>query len=141
MLMGQGPGVLEIKCPFNKGSPGSATPPKLAQWYYMPQVCLYMQTVSSQQLPDCLHSHGPFNVASNVSCSTQVKWTLNCYGRQLCCVAALTAVAACSCGLDMCMHAKCSNMASTGSQVNFLKCGLSHSDVPHCVKWDCKYDV
>ena len=44
VVMGQGPGVLEIKCPFNKGLPGSATPPKLAQWYYMPQVCLQAQS-------------------------------------------------------------------------------------------------
>ncbi len=38
MIAGQGPGVLEIKCPFNKGDPNRAAPPKMAQWYYMPQV-------------------------------------------------------------------------------------------------------
>lgn len=38
VIHGEGPGVLEIKCPFNKGDPNSAAPPKLAQWYYMPQV-------------------------------------------------------------------------------------------------------
>lgn len=40
VIQGYGPGVLEIKCPFNKGDPNSAAPPKLAQWYYMPQVLL-----------------------------------------------------------------------------------------------------
>lgn len=38
VFAGDGAGVLEIKCPFNKGDPNSATPPKLPQWYYMPQV-------------------------------------------------------------------------------------------------------
>ena len=38
VIHGDGPGILEIKCPFNKGDPNSAAPPKLAQWYYMPQV-------------------------------------------------------------------------------------------------------
>ncbi|EIE24389.1 restriction endonuclease-like protein [Coccomyxa subellipsoidea C-169] len=33
-----GPGVLEIKCPFNRGRPTSAAPPKQPPWYYMPQV-------------------------------------------------------------------------------------------------------
>jgi putative phage-type endonuclease len=33
-----GPGVLEIKCPFNKGHPELAVPPPHAIWYYMPQV-------------------------------------------------------------------------------------------------------
>jgi uracil-DNA glycosylase len=32
------PGVLEIKCPFNKGHPELAVPPPHAIWYYMPQV-------------------------------------------------------------------------------------------------------
>ena len=36
---GNGPGILEIKCPFNKGSPALAQPPGQPQWYYMPQVC------------------------------------------------------------------------------------------------------
>ena len=35
---GQGAGVLEIKCPFNKGEPTKAKPYKQAPWYYMPQV-------------------------------------------------------------------------------------------------------
>ena len=38
VIHGEGPGVLEIKCPFNRGDPKSAAPPKLPQWYYMPQV-------------------------------------------------------------------------------------------------------
>ena len=38
LLAGEGPGVLEIKCPFNRGTPQNAAPPKLPQWYYMPQV-------------------------------------------------------------------------------------------------------
>lgn len=33
-----GPGILEIKCPFNKGHPELATPPNRAIWYYMPQI-------------------------------------------------------------------------------------------------------
>lgn len=32
------PGVLEIKCPYNKGHPELAVPPPHAIWYYMPQV-------------------------------------------------------------------------------------------------------
>lgn len=35
---GIGPGILEIKCPFNKGYPDEAVPPKKAIWYYMPQL-------------------------------------------------------------------------------------------------------
>ena len=38
VFAGEGAGVLEIKCPFNRGEPNMATPPKLPQWYYMPQV-------------------------------------------------------------------------------------------------------
>jgi hypothetical protein len=38
VIAGEGPGVLEIKCPFNKGDPNRAAPLKMAQWYYMPQV-------------------------------------------------------------------------------------------------------
>ena len=34
----QGPGILEIKCPFNKGYPESARPYSTAPYYYMPQV-------------------------------------------------------------------------------------------------------
>jgi len=33
-----GPGVLEIKCPYNKGHPELADPPNKAIWYYMPQI-------------------------------------------------------------------------------------------------------
>ena len=32
------PGILEIKCPFNKGAPELAEPPQRAIWYYMPQI-------------------------------------------------------------------------------------------------------
>ena len=35
---GAGPGILEIKCPFNRGRPEDAVPPKHAIWYYMPQL-------------------------------------------------------------------------------------------------------
>jgi uracil-DNA glycosylase len=35
---GHTPGVLEIKCPWNKGRPESATPYPGVPWYYMPQV-------------------------------------------------------------------------------------------------------
>jgi putative phage-type endonuclease len=38
VLSGAGPGVLEVKCPFNKGAPEKAVPPSRAIWYYMPQV-------------------------------------------------------------------------------------------------------
>ncbi|BDA42985.1 hypothetical protein COCOBI_03-8780 [Coccomyxa sp. Obi] len=38
MAGGSGPGVLEIKCPFNRGRPTAAAPPKQPPWYYMPQV-------------------------------------------------------------------------------------------------------
>lgn len=37
-MHGAGAGVLEIKCPFNKGRPEEAVPPAHAIWYYMPQV-------------------------------------------------------------------------------------------------------
>ena len=30
--------MLEIKCPFNRGNPLAATPPREPAWYYMPQV-------------------------------------------------------------------------------------------------------
>lgn len=33
-----GPGILEVKCPYNKGHPDLAEPPKKAIWYYMPQI-------------------------------------------------------------------------------------------------------
>ena len=39
VLAGPGPGILEIKCPYNKGRPELAVPPEHAIWYYMPQVC------------------------------------------------------------------------------------------------------
>ena len=32
------PGILEIKCPYNKGRPELAEPPTRAIWYYMPQI-------------------------------------------------------------------------------------------------------
>lgn len=37
-VLGPGPGILEIKCPFNKGRPELAVPPARAIWYYMPQM-------------------------------------------------------------------------------------------------------
>ena len=38
MLEGSGAGVLEIKCPYNRGEPFSAKPYPNAPWYYMAQV-------------------------------------------------------------------------------------------------------
>ena len=37
-IAGDGPGVLEIKCPFNRGNPAQARPYCAAPHYYMPQV-------------------------------------------------------------------------------------------------------
>ena len=37
-LFGPGRGILEIKCPHNRGQPELAAPPQHATWYYMPQV-------------------------------------------------------------------------------------------------------
>ena len=37
-LAGGGRGILEVKCPHNKGHPEGAVPPEHATWYYMPQV-------------------------------------------------------------------------------------------------------
>lgn len=37
-LAGPGRGILEIKCPYNRGQPELAVPPPHAIWYYMPQV-------------------------------------------------------------------------------------------------------
>lgn len=37
-LSGPGRGILEIKCPHNRGQPELAAPPQHATWYYMPQV-------------------------------------------------------------------------------------------------------
>lgn len=37
-MAGEGPGVVEIKCPYNRGSPGTAKPYATAPHYYMPQV-------------------------------------------------------------------------------------------------------
>ena len=34
----EGPGLLEVKCPFNRGQPESARPWAEPPWYYMPQV-------------------------------------------------------------------------------------------------------
>jgi putative phage-type endonuclease len=34
----EGAGILEIKCPFNKGRPEEAAPPEHAIWYYIPQL-------------------------------------------------------------------------------------------------------
>lgn len=48
---GLGAGVLEVKCPFNKGNPNGAAPLKLAQWYYMPQVLLHTTLQPCNQLP------------------------------------------------------------------------------------------
>lgn len=45
LMAGRGPGVLEIKCPFNRGRPTAAAPPKQPPWYYMPQVCHSFQTI------------------------------------------------------------------------------------------------
>lgn len=39
-LMGPGRGILEIKCPYNRGQPELAVPPPHAIWYYMPQVMI-----------------------------------------------------------------------------------------------------
>lgn len=41
-LAGPGPGILEVKCPYNKGRPELASPPPTAIWYYMPQVGLVL---------------------------------------------------------------------------------------------------
>ncbi|KAL4434638.1 hypothetical protein ABPG77_002761 [Micractinium sp. CCAP 211/92] len=38
LLVGPGRGILEIKCPYNRGQPEQAVPPPHAIWYYMPQV-------------------------------------------------------------------------------------------------------
>lgn len=35
---GRPPGVLEIKCPWNRGKPRDASPYPIVPWYYMPQV-------------------------------------------------------------------------------------------------------
>lgn len=37
---GEGPGILEVKCPFNRGRPQTAKPYPVAPYYYMPQVRL-----------------------------------------------------------------------------------------------------
>jgi hypothetical protein len=37
-MNGEGPGILEIKCPYNRGRPELAAPPQQPPWYYMPQV-------------------------------------------------------------------------------------------------------
>lgn len=64
LAAGMGPGVLEIKCPFNRGQPESASVPSLPPWYYMPQVRPYRKSgvitasasmVSSLQWPVILH--------------------------------------------------------------------------------------
>ena len=36
----EGPGVLEIKCPINRGRPQEGRPPPQFHWYYVPQVRL-----------------------------------------------------------------------------------------------------
>ena len=47
-LAGAGRGILEIKCPFNRGAPQLAVPPPHAIWYYMPQVASRGGAASAQ---------------------------------------------------------------------------------------------
>eukprot|EP00887_Chlorella_sp_A99_P003016 scaffold9.g3016.t1 len=65
-VAGEGAGILEIKCPFNKGSPHLARPPQHAIWYYMPQ--------ASGGLPiaDCVH--GLMEIFDRQWCNLYV-WT------------------------------------------------------------------
>ncbi len=43
----EGPGILEIKCPYNKGNTTTARPYPEAPFYYMPQVGSFDQHRSS----------------------------------------------------------------------------------------------
>ena len=43
---GIGPGVLEIKCPHNKGNPLKAKPYPSAPWYYMPQARRLLRSIA-----------------------------------------------------------------------------------------------
>ena len=54
VIIGSGPGVLEIKCPFNRGDPLTAAPPRLPQWYYMPQVMTAVPMTITALCPPCL---------------------------------------------------------------------------------------
>ena len=47
---GEGPGILEIKCPFNKGNTATARPYDHAPFYYMPQVRMM------RRFPECVDS-------------------------------------------------------------------------------------
>ena len=66
-VLGLGPGILEIKCPYNKGRPEEAVPPHRAIWYYMPQLQGLMDIFDRQwcTLYIWTHSHGSvaFSVA------------------------------------------------------------------------------
>ena len=58
---GIGPGVLEIKCPYNRGRPEQGAPPKQPPWYYMPQVTwagLPVKTSFLLHLPRRGHAFG-----------------------------------------------------------------------------------
>lgn len=69
-----GPGILEIKCPFNRGRPQDARPPDQPQWYYMPQVQpipAHSQIPASYQLEFCATKHG--NILS--ICAIDFIWT------------------------------------------------------------------
>lgn len=49
LSLATGDGVLEIKCPFNRGKPNDARPPLKAPYYYVPQViivCLFILIIA-----------------------------------------------------------------------------------------------
>ena len=56
---GEGPGVLEIKCPYNRGRPQEGTPPAQPPWYYMPQVRTLPLLLSLPAPNHAPHIHPP----------------------------------------------------------------------------------
>ena len=55
---GDGPGILEIKCPWNRGNIATARPYEYAPFYYMPQVC------SRSSLSHAFQTNPPFDLSA-----------------------------------------------------------------------------
>lgn len=49
----QGPGILEIKCPYNGGSPETARPPKRPQWWAASHVHKFVLRSGTQCITAC----------------------------------------------------------------------------------------
>jgi len=72
-----GPGILEIKCPFNKGRPDLAEPPRRAIWYYMPQIQGLMDVFDREWC--ILYVWTPMNGSSSFIISRDREYWSTCF--------------------------------------------------------------